>query len=212
MTLANLESLVTGAVSHGGGWDPIVIQKVCSQSQDPTNYTTCTSASGWVDLGDLNTFLTWVQNAGQSGGAPAGTTFKTMGAAVASADATAPSTSISCNGAACTSSPYSGVVTVALSAVDLGSGVAKTYYTVDGSTPSAASPVYNGPFTLTGSATVRFYSVDFAGNAEAVHSQSLQIATGAGHHTAHDLDHVQRVHMLRRPVHGAGDGDAERDG
>jgi peptidoglycan/xylan/chitin deacetylase (PgdA/CDA1 family) len=75
VTLANLEALVTGAASHGGAWVPIVIQKVCAQTLDPTNYATCTAASGWVDLADLNTFLSWVQNAGLAGGAPAGTVF-----------------------------------------------------------------------------------------------------------------------------------------
>jgi hypothetical protein len=60
VTLANLESLVTGAATHGDGWIPIVIQKVCSQTLDPNHYATCTSSSGWIDLGDLNTFLSWI--------------------------------------------------------------------------------------------------------------------------------------------------------
>jgi peptidoglycan/xylan/chitin deacetylase (PgdA/CDA1 family) len=85
ITLASLEALVTGAASHGGGWDPVVIQKVCSQALDPANYGTCTSASGWVELSDLTAFLSWVQAEGQAGGAPAGTVFATMGAAVAAA-------------------------------------------------------------------------------------------------------------------------------
>jgi sugar lactone lactonase YvrE/peptidoglycan/xylan/chitin deacetylase (PgdA/CDA1 family) len=82
ITLANLKALVTGAASHGGGWDPIVIQKVCSQALEPANYGTCTAASGWIELSDLNTFLSWVQSAGQAGGAPAGTTFGTIGSTV----------------------------------------------------------------------------------------------------------------------------------
>ena len=53
-TLASLESPVTGAASYSGGWVPIVIQKVCSQALDPNNLATCTAASGWVDLADLN--------------------------------------------------------------------------------------------------------------------------------------------------------------
>jgi hypothetical protein len=47
---------------------------------DPNNYATCTSSSGWIDLADLNTFLSWVQNAGQADGAPAGTIFSPVGA------------------------------------------------------------------------------------------------------------------------------------
>jgi peptidoglycan/xylan/chitin deacetylase (PgdA/CDA1 family) len=175
ITLANLESIVSGAASHGGGWIPIVIQKVCSQTLDPSNYSTCTSSAGWVDLGDLQTFLSWVKNAGQPGGGPAGAAFKTMSAAAASADTVAPTTSITCNGAACTSSTYSGTVNVALSAVDLGSGLASAHYTTDGTTPTQSSPTYTGPFNLTSSATVQYRSWDNAGNAETTHSQAVQI-------------------------------------
>jgi peptidoglycan/xylan/chitin deacetylase (PgdA/CDA1 family) len=80
VTLAHLKALVTGAAAHGGGWDPIVIQKVCSQALDPNHYATCTSSSGWIDLSDLNSFLSWVRNAEQPGGAPSGTAFGPIGA------------------------------------------------------------------------------------------------------------------------------------
>lgn len=83
-TLANLESLVTGAATHGEGWIPIVIQKVCSQALDPNHYAACTSSSGWIDLSDLNSFLSWVHNAGQPGSAPAGTVFGAIGATASS--------------------------------------------------------------------------------------------------------------------------------
>jgi peptidoglycan/xylan/chitin deacetylase (PgdA/CDA1 family) len=175
VTLANLESLVSGAASHGGGWVPIVIQKVCSQTLDPSNYSTCTSAAGWIDLGDLNTFLGWVQSAGQSGGAPAGAAFSTIGGAAVSADTAAPATAISCNGSACQSSTYTGTVSVTLSATDLGSGVASTHYTTDGTAPTLSSPAYTGPFSVTSSATVQYRSWDNAGNAEAAHTQLVQV-------------------------------------
>jgi hypothetical protein len=94
ITLANLESLVTGAASNGGGWVPVVIQKVCSQTLDPAQYSTCTSSSGWIDLADLNRFLSWIQNAGQADGPPAGTIFSPIGATAAIAGGTtAPSSS-----------------------------------------------------------------------------------------------------------------------
>ncbi|WNZ59290.1 chitobiase/beta-hexosaminidase C-terminal domain-containing protein [Myxococcus sp. MxC21-1] len=48
-----------------------------------------------------------------------------------------------------------------------GSGCAATYYTLDGSTPGTGSTQYREPFTLGSTTTVRFYSVDAAGNAEA---------------------------------------------
>jgi peptidoglycan/xylan/chitin deacetylase (PgdA/CDA1 family) len=175
VTLSNLESLVSGAASHGGGWVPIVIQKVCSQSLDPSNYSTCTASSGWIDLGDLNTFLSWVQNAGNSGGAPAGAVFNTMGATAISADTVAPATTISCNGSPCASTTYTGTVTVALAPTDLGSGVASTHYTTDGTTPTLSSPTYTSAFPLTSSATVQYRSWDNAGNAEAAHSQAINV-------------------------------------
>jgi peptidoglycan/xylan/chitin deacetylase (PgdA/CDA1 family) len=175
VTLANLESLVSGAASHGGGWVPIVFQKVCSQALDPSNYSTCTSSSGWIALSDLQTFISWVQGAGQSGGAPAGTVFKTMGAAATSADTIAPTTAISCNGSPCASTTYTGTVEVTLTPTDLGSGVASTHYTTDGSTPTTSSPTYTGQFPLTSTATVQYRSWDNAGNAETVHSQTINI-------------------------------------
>ena len=175
VTLASIESLVTGAASHGSGWIPIVIQKVCSQAQDPANYGTCTSASGWIELGDLNTFLGWVQSAGQAGGAPAGTVFSTIGATATSVDTTAPATTISCNGAPCASTPYGATVSVTLPATDTGAGVASTHYTTDGTTPTLSSPTYAGAFPLTASASVQYRSWDNAGNMEATHSQAIQI-------------------------------------
>ena len=179
VTLANLESLVSGAASHGGGWIPIVIQRVCSATLDQANYSTCTSSAGWVNLGDLQTFISWVQNAGQANGAPAGTTFQAMGATAKSADTVAPTTTISCNGSPCQSSTYSQTVNVTLSATDLGSGVASTHYTTDGSTPTQSSPAYTGQFPLTSSATVQYRSWDNAGNAEAVHSQAVSVQQNA---------------------------------
>ncbi len=174
VTLANLEALVTGAAASGG-WVPIVIQKVCSSTLDAANYATCTASPGWMELADLQSFLTWVQSAGQTGGAPAGTTFKTIGAAADSADTVAPTTSISCNGSPCLSTTYSGTVTVALTATDLGSGVATARYTTDGSTPTLSSTAYTGPFQLTAPATVEYRSWDIAGNVEAANSQSISV-------------------------------------
>jgi peptidoglycan/xylan/chitin deacetylase (PgdA/CDA1 family) len=84
VTLAKLEALVTGAAANGGGWDPVVIQKVCSQALDPNHYAACTSSSGWIELADLNSFLSWVHNAGKPGGAPAGTVFSPIGATATS--------------------------------------------------------------------------------------------------------------------------------
>ena len=66
-------------------------------------------------------------------------------------------------------------VTVTLTATDNpgGYGVANTYYTTDGSTPTTSSTVYTGPFTVKQNTTVRFFSTDLAGNAETPKSQAI---------------------------------------
>jgi peptidoglycan/xylan/chitin deacetylase (PgdA/CDA1 family) len=90
-------------------------------------------------------------------------------------DTTPPTTTIACNGAACSSTGYTAPVTVTLSATDNpgGWGVAKTYYTTDGSTPTTSSTVYTGPFTVKQNTTVEFFSTDLAGNAEQVNTQAI---------------------------------------
>jgi hypothetical protein len=71
-------------------------------------------------------------------------------------------------------------VAVALTCEDSGgSGCAATYYTVDGSTPSTSSTRYREPVTLATTTTLRFFSVDAAGNAEAVKSEEYTFS-GAG--------------------------------
>src|SRR5207248_1017160 len=90
---------------------------------------------------------------------------------------------ISCNGGTCATGWYSAPVRVTLSATDNtgGSGVGATLYTTDGSDPktSPTATAYTGPFTVSQSATVKYYSSDTAGNAETVKSQAIQIDTTA---------------------------------
>jgi peptidoglycan/xylan/chitin deacetylase (PgdA/CDA1 family) len=173
VTLANLESLVTGAAAKGG-WVPIVIGKVCSSTLDPSNYTACTSSAGWIQLSDLQTFISWVQDAGQSGGAPAGAEFQTMGA-TAKQYSTAPATTISCNGSPCQTATYNQTVYATLAAADLGAGVASTHYTLNGTTPTLSSPTYTGQIPLTANTTVEYTSWDNAGNEGTVQSQAISI-------------------------------------
>jgi hypothetical protein len=90
-------------------------------------------------------------------------------------DTAPPVTTASCGGTACSTGWYTANVKVTLAATDAGSGVSKTYYTTNGSTPTTSSTVYTGQFTVQNTATVKFFSVDNAGNAEAVKSQLIQI-------------------------------------
>jgi peptidoglycan/xylan/chitin deacetylase (PgdA/CDA1 family) len=99
---------------------------------------------------------------------------------VAAADTTPPTSSIACNGSACSSGWYTAPVGVSLAAVDSGgSGVAFIRYTTDGSDPSLSSPVYSTPFTLSSTTTVKYRSWDNAGNVEATKAQLIQIDTTA---------------------------------
>ena len=173
-TLANMKALVAGAASHNGGWSQIVIGRICSQTLDPNNYTACTASAGWVELADLNAFLDWMSSAGQTGGAPAGAALSTVRDAAISADTLAPVTTIACNGAPCSTSVYTNTVYVTLPSTDVGSAVASTHYTTDGSDPSLSSPVYSTPIPVTSSATIKFRSWDNANNVEATSTQVIQ--------------------------------------
>ncbi len=174
ITLASLQSLVNGAAAHGG-WIPVVIQNVCSQALAPGNYATCTNSGSHIELADLTAFLDWVMASGQAGGAPADTSLQTVRQLVTWVDTIVPSTTIACHGGPCTTDPYSGPVTVSLSATDLGSGVAAIRYTTDGSQPDLSSQVYTAPFSQATSGTIRFRAWDRTGNAGPVGSQDLQI-------------------------------------
>ena len=75
---------------------------------------------------------------------------------------------------------FTGSVSVTLTCNDgNGSGCASTHYTTDGSTPSRSSPRYTAPLTLQTTSTLKFFSVDVAGNVEAVKTEQYTIA-GAG--------------------------------
>jgi peptidoglycan/xylan/chitin deacetylase (PgdA/CDA1 family) len=94
-------------------------------------------------------------------------------------DSQGPTSSISCDGAACSSSWFGAPVSVSLSATDTDSGVAAIRYTTDGSDPTVASPTYTSPFTVSSTTTVKYRAWDNAGNVEATNSQLIQIDTTA---------------------------------
>jgi peptidoglycan/xylan/chitin deacetylase (PgdA/CDA1 family) len=179
ITLTRLESSVNAAAQHGGGWVGFVFHEICSQTFDSANYSSCNSSFAPTELDVLNNFLDWLQSAGQPGGAPEGTVVRLVRTVVGGPDLDPPTTVISCNSSPCSSGWYtSSPVTVALSASDTGgSGMKKTYYTTDGSTPTTSSTVYTGPFTVSSTATVKFFSMDVDGNAEVPQAQLIQIDT-----------------------------------
>ena len=94
-------------------------------------------------------------------------------------DTTPPTSSIACGGVACSSGWYTAAVSVSLSAIDTGSGVAAIRYTTDGSDPTASSTLYTGPFSVSSTTTVKYRAWDVAGNAEATKSQLIQIDSSA---------------------------------
>jgi hypothetical protein len=71
---------------------------------------------------------------------------------------------------------YSGPVNLSLSAADPGGvGVAKTYWTADGSTPSTSSGVYQTPLSIGETETIKYFSVDNAGNREKVKTITVRV-------------------------------------
>jgi hypothetical protein len=93
-------------------------------------------------------------------------------------DTTAPTSTIACNGAAC-SGWYASSVSVSLSASDPDDAVAAIRYTTDGSDPATSSTLYSGPFGVSTSTTIKYRAWDTAGNVEATKSQLIQIDTVA---------------------------------
>ena len=124
-------------------------------------------------------------------------------------DATAPSTSA----AGLQSDDHSGWRTadqvVSLTPGDAVSGVAHTYYTVDG----GATQTYSAPFTVTGEKqhVVAWWSVDAAGNTEAAHTGYVNIDLTAPASTATGLqanDHSGWRTTTQTVALNAGDGSA----
>jgi peptidoglycan/xylan/chitin deacetylase (PgdA/CDA1 family) len=169
--LADMQSWVVNAENNGGGWVILTFHGICDNN--------CTSTNS-MTVSTFTAFLDWLQQHNSA----TGTVVKTVGDVMGTPppqpgpDTTAPTTSIACSPGAC--SAWSHVpVTVTLSAVDSGSGVARTVYTTNGGDPTVSGSTYTSPFTVAQTATVKYYSIDKAGNVETVKSQQIQIDTVA---------------------------------
>lgn len=70
---------------------------------------------------------------------------------------------------------YFSAQSVALVCTDDSSGCNSTYYTMDGSEPSSSSNLYSVPVHVNSEATLKFYSVDNAGNSGAIVTENYTI-------------------------------------
>ena len=97
-------------------------------------------------------------------------------------DTIPPTSSISCNGTACSTAWYSGAIAVSLSATDNpgGTGVKEIVYTTDGSTPTLTNgTVYGGAFSVPATTTIEYRAYDNAGNAEIPNTAVLRVDSSA---------------------------------
>jgi peptidoglycan/xylan/chitin deacetylase (PgdA/CDA1 family) len=177
--LSDLENYVTEAAAHGGGWLPITFHDVCDAYAP--DYVHCMSTYGPIQDTVLGQFLNWLHGAGHTGGAPAGVVVQTMRWAMNTVDrpdTTSPSTRALCDNSPCQAAAHHGPVSVSLRGADPGGvGVAKTYYTTDRSTPNTSSGVYQMPLLLKDSETIKFFSVDNAGNTEHVKTVTVKVGS-----------------------------------
>lgn len=82
-----------------------------------------------------------------------------------------------------TASPSGGIYAAAQSVTLSASETATIYYTINGTTPTTASPKYTGAIPVTNTTTIKYFAKDAAGNIETVKSQTYNfppVATLAG--------------------------------
>jgi FtsP/CotA-like multicopper oxidase with cupredoxin domain len=78
-----------------------------------------------------------------------------------------------------TAGPIPGIYSATPVAITLTANESATiYYTVDGTTPTTASTKYTVPISVSATTTIKYFSVDTAGNSEAVKSGTWTIHTG----------------------------------
>ena len=175
-TLAQLQAAVTNAENNGGGWVPMVFHGVCT--------TTCTG-SNTLNTSIFTAFLDWLRPRSATG-----TVVRTVGEVMTGTNEPpppppppapeAPTTAIACDQVACLTGWYrKSSVTVSLAAADPAGSATTTYYTLDGNPPTTSSTRYTGPFQVTQTTTVRFFSTNSTGQSETPKSQEIQLDAAA---------------------------------
>jgi hypothetical protein len=170
-TVQDLQNAVTNAEATGG-WVTFVFHHVCDG---------CDSYA--ITQSNFQAFIDWLQPR-SANGTVVKTVHDVIGGPLQPApsvdDQTSATSTIACNGATCSSGWYTAApVSVSLSSVDSGTGVAVIRYTTDGSDPTAFSPIYSAPISVGTTTTVKYRAWDNAGNIEATQSQLISIDTVA---------------------------------
>ena len=75
-----------------------------------------------------------------------------------------------------TASPVGGTFSTAQSVTLTANEPAIIYYTLDGSIPTTASPVYTGPIAISATTTLKFFAKDTSGNSEIIKSADYAIS------------------------------------
>ncbi|MBA3736248.1 MAG: chitobiase/beta-hexosaminidase C-terminal domain-containing protein [Actinobacteria bacterium] len=145
-----------------------------TNGSDPTIFSPLYVASFTVSTTTTVKYRAW-----DSAGNAEATNSQLIQISTAPPDTTAPTSTIACNGAACTSGWYAPSVSVSLSASDPDDAVAAIRYTRDGSDPTSSSTLYSGAFGVSTTTTVKYRAWDSVGNVEATKSQLIQVDTVA---------------------------------
>jgi peptidoglycan/xylan/chitin deacetylase (PgdA/CDA1 family) len=168
-TALNAPVSVRLSATDNAGGSGVAATRYTTDGTDPTTTSTAYTSAFSVNSTTTIKFRSW----DKAGNAEA---VKTQTVNVkGSTDTTPPTTSIACNGAACPATSLDPPVSITLSAIDAGSGVASTRYTTDGTDPTTTSTAYTGPFSITATTTIKYRSWDVAGNAEPVRTQTVNV-------------------------------------
>jgi len=117
-------------------------------------------------------------------------------------DTAPPSTSILCNGAACTSSVYRPSATVTFSCSDATTSCANTYFTVNGGVQQTYSQASPPMFSVTGVYNINYWSTDTAGNLEGANSRTVQVYTGNEQAVVQIISLQPKTVLLGQTVNG----------